>query len=181
MSPGLMPNNKASTKMIRPAPPPIAILPPFPRPPPIWDGSSWAPSLYFTSLRPRALIRLRASFVRAVPKYWRARVDRQHNRGLLRQARCSPSSRASSRGAPQQFGEHHGRADIDIPAGRNQRQRLALCQLSQMSQCLRLLTGLKLIAVTAAEFGKSPGVVAVPLAQRCRWRHLLAPLVDLGI
>src|SRR5687768_7507424 len=54
MSPGLMPNNRAISKTIRPAPPPIATFPPLPRPPPICDGSSCAPSLYFTSLRPRA-------------------------------------------------------------------------------------------------------------------------------
>ena len=49
--PGSMPRNSATISTTSPAPPPIAILPPFPRPPPppICDGSRLAPSLYFTS------------------------------------------------------------------------------------------------------------------------------------
>src|ERR671912_1117087 len=55
MSPGFTPNSNASSRTTTPPPPPIAMPPPRrpPPPPPICDGSSWAPSLYFTPPPPR--------------------------------------------------------------------------------------------------------------------------------
>jgi len=60
--------------------------------------------------------------------------------------------------------------NLDGLAGSEQGQRWPLGQLAQMHECFGALRFLELGAVASSELLEALGVVAVPLAQLCRWR-----------
>jgi len=77
----------------------------------------------------------------------------------------------------EQVREHGGFADLGVPGGGEQSQRLVPRQLAQVLQRFGPIGIVEFCPVAARELSEPVGIVAILFAQCRRRRDLLAPLV----